>query len=65
MSIYPVRLNDWFPKGDSNHIHAKIMVKYHDCLKCGKNGKKVNYKLAWGNGDMWCTTKCYKKWQNK
>lgn len=67
MSIYPVRLNEWFPKGDEYHDNAKTMVKYSNCIVCGKKGKKINYKLVyghhsipWGNGDIWCTKKCYK-----
>lgn len=71
MSIYPVRLNEWFPKGDQFYEAAKITVKYSKCIRCGKNGKKINYKLCWahhslpwGNGEVWCTTRCFKKWAN-
>lgn len=69
MSIYPVRMNEWFPKDNENHFYAKTSVKYVSCFQCGKEGKKINYKLAWahhslpwGHGDVWCTTRCYKKW---
>lgn len=68
MSIYIVRLNEWFPIGDENYENSKMMVKYSNCLKCGKDGKKVNYKyvyshhsLPWDNGDMICSKKCLNK----
>lgn len=64
MSLYPVRLSSWYPKGDENYDNCKTIVKCASCYKCGK--KKINYKYAigyhslpWGNGDVWCSAKCY------
>ncbi len=70
MSIYPVRLNEWFPKGDE--YYAKHIVKCMKCLFCGKEGKKINYKYAmghhslpWGYGDIWCSSRCLNKWRKQ
>lgn len=66
MSIYPVRLNEWYPKGDEYYGNAKTSVTYSKCIVCGKDGKNINYRYAWGHhalpwgyGDVWCTKKCY------
>ena len=65
MSIYPVRLAEWFPYGDEMHENAISIVKYCRCYGCGK---KVRWKAAvghhslpWGHGDLWCSWKCCEK----
>ena len=72
MSIYPVKLNDWYPKGDEMNEIAILSVKFSNCLQCNKKGKDIKYRYAighhsipWGNGDIWCTKKCYDKWLKK
>lgn len=60
MSIYPVRLNEWFPVGDENY--CKDIVDAMRCFACGKKCryKKVwgHHSLPWGYGDVWCSEKC-------
>lgn len=72
MSIYPVKLMEWFPhprkrKDDyenNDHLHwtAKTSVKYAKCLACGKQPKWNraigHHSIPWGNGDIWCSEKC-------
>lgn len=68
MSIYPVRLAEWFPPGDEQHDTVKFMVSngYGDqqvgCLHCGKihmHWQKAwaHHSLPWGYGDIWCSEK--------
>lgn len=66
MSIYPVRLAKWFPPGDKNHESMKWAIKYKPCMECGKedsNWRWVwgHHSLPWGYGDIWCTSRCYRK----
>ena len=76
MSIYPVRLAEWFPPGDSHHGIMKFIVSngYTDagrgCLHCGK--KHMHWQVAighhslpWGYGDIWCREKCYRNYKRK
>jgi hypothetical protein len=72
MSIYPVKLNEWFPKKDKMYENSLIVVKLSNCVECGKSGKNIKYRYAighhsipWGNGDIWCTKRCYNKWNKK
>jgi len=72
MSIYVVKLSEWFPKGDEYYENSKMMVEAMGCLKCGKKGKNIKYRYAmghhsipWGNGDIFCTKRCYEKWLKK
>lgn len=62
MSIYPVRLNEWFPFGDEYYETAKSIVDFTRCLACGKKcryRKAVgHHSLPWGYGDLWCSEKC-------
>ena len=62
MSIYPVRLSEWFPPADDYHQITFEIVKYTRCESCGK---KLRWKSAighhsipWGYGDIWCSKKC-------
>lgn len=77
MSIYPVKLIEWYPRRTkswtqkSNYISAFMSVKYGECLYC--SNKKMKYKTAlWGHhsvpfgyGDIWCNSRCLKKWNNQ
>lgn len=61
MSIYAVKLNEWYPIGDTNYI-GDVISSYR-CLACGS---KIRYSKAWGHhsvpfgcGDTWCTEKCF------
>lgn len=73
MSIYPVKLIEWFPHpkkrrdGDykstmSHHEDAKMIVKLSKCLVCGKQPKWNraigHHSIPWGYGDIWCSEKC-------
>lgn len=71
MSIYPVKLSEWFPPGDENHDSMKMMVRVGGdsnigCASCGK--RKIRWQTAWGHhslpwgyGDVWCTRKCFER----
>lgn len=71
MSIYPVRVSEWFPPGNEKHDIIKYILG--PCLHCGK--KKLHWQkawahhsLPWGYGDSWCNKKHlenYWKKQNK
>ena len=76
MSIYPVKLSQWFPPGDSLHSLVKFIVSngYGDvatgCLHCGKKCMHwqqaiAHHSLPYGYGDIWCREKCYKNYLNK
>jgi hypothetical protein len=64
MSIYPVRLSEWFPPNDEYFWSAYTSVKYTRCLACGKKplySKAVgHHSIPWGHGDIWCGWKCCK-----
>lgn len=62
MSIYLVRLSEWFPPGDEMYENAFGITKHSRCLACGN---RMRYKKAighhsipWGYGDIWCSWKC-------
>lgn len=65
MSIYPVRLYEWFPPNDEMYENAECMVKFSKCIVCGKKPKYRyaigHHSIPWGNGDIWCTKKCFNK----
>lgn len=70
MSIYPVRLSEWFPPGEENHDTMKLIVSSSKCLHCDK--KRVHWQkawghhsLPWGNGDVWCNEKHYRNYLKK
>jgi len=70
MSIYPVHLIEWYPKGDENYVSSKIVTLCSPCLRCGKKAKNYaaaygHHSIPWGHGDIWCSRKCYKKWKRK
>jgi len=73
MSIYPVRLSEWFPPGDEKHELVKWIVSngFSDagigCKHCGKKHMHwqeawAHHSLPWGYGDIWCREKCYKNY---
>lgn len=70
MSIYPVPLNKWFPKGDEHHSWLKFMLEHGQCLHCKKrrlNIKKAwgHHSLPWGHGDAWCSERHLRKYFEK
>lgn len=70
MSIYAVKLMEWFPRPKKNQhdvIHglydtARMMVKLSRCLACGKKPKWNraigHHSIPWGTGDIWCSEPC-------
>lgn len=67
MSIYPVKLIDFFPpskKKEDKFLHetALMLVKIMPCIRCGKIGKYKNawghHSILWGHGDIWCSKRC-------
>lgn len=64
MSIYPVRLSEWFPFNDEMYPILLSIIIYTKCLSCNKNprylGAVGHHSLPWGNGDLWCSWKCCK-----
>lgn len=76
MSIYAVRLAEWFPPGDEQHSMMKWLVSNgctdvgQGCLFCGK--KHMHWQKAWGHhsipwgyGDIWCSERHYKRYFEK
>jgi hypothetical protein len=62
MSIYPVKLSEWFPPGDEMYSFAYMSVQ---CLRCHACGSRMRYRKAvgmhsvpWGVGEVWCGWKC-------
>lgn len=63
MSIYLVKLKEWFPKGDKNHKIAKFIVSISKCVKCGKTPRWRNsigyHALPYGySNEVWCNRYC-------
>lgn len=62
MSIYPVRLKEWFPFGDEYYDFAYITVKHTRCYACGDRVRYSraigHHSIPWGYGDIWCSEKC-------
>jgi hypothetical protein len=71
MSIYPVRLSEWFPPGDKYHLIMKSIVSdFSGCLHCGKKHMHWqdaigHHAIPWGYGDIWCRQKCYDNYWKK
>ena len=62
MSIYPVKLSEWFPPGDEMYSNVQSVINCSRCFGCGK---KVRYSKAvghhsvpWGHGEIWHNWKC-------
>jgi hypothetical protein len=64
MSIYPVKLCEWFPVGDEMYENASSIVKIVRCYACGKKCRWKaavgHHSLPWGHGDLFCGWKCCK-----
>lgn len=74
MSIYPVRIREWFPpilKSEhkeeikENKFHRQTIRACLDFMTCMRCGGKVNmrngwvhHSLPWGYGDAWCSKRC-------
>lgn len=62
MSIYPVRLSEWFPFGDDHYESAHSMVMASRCPACGgkiRYSKAIgHHSIPWGYGDIFCSWKC-------
>lgn len=70
MSIYVVRLKEWFPKGDENHQIARWVVSLERCQHCGKKPRWRNargyHALPWGySSEVWCNQHCFKVWNER
>lgn len=52
MSIYPVKLIEWFPKRrrprteHNNYFTAFISVKYSECLYCKNEKREINNVIS-------------------
>jgi hypothetical protein len=73
VSIYPVRLSEWYPKGHEKHDTMKWLVAngFGDqtigCLHCKKKHMHWqtaigHHSLPWGYGDIWCNQRCYDRY---
>lgn len=69
MSIYPVRLQEWFPPKDERRSIALTILKYTKCACCGKKNIDPRYayiyhSAPWGHmtDEVWCTKRCYIKY---
>lgn len=64
MSIYPIRLSEWYPKGDENYEIAKVIVESEHCRECGEaplyRWAIGDHSLPWGHHrGVWCSKKCF------
>lgn len=71
MSIYVVKLQEWYPKPSRFHKEAdrlyyemaRLDVDLSKCLSCKKrlkwNRAVGHHSIPWGYGDIWCGWKCY------
>ena len=62
MSIYPVKLSEWFPPTDEMYESCYAAVSFTRCLACDKRvrySKAIgHHSIPWGYGDIWCSEKC-------
>lgn len=62
MSIYPVRLAEWFPRSSEMYETARMVVKYKHCNACAKPLRYSkawgHHSIPWGYGELWCGLKC-------
>jgi hypothetical protein len=74
MSIYPVKMIEWYPKGDKDHnfmkwiIYNGISDEGRGCKHCKKihmhyQEAIAHHSLLFGYGDIWCREKCYNNWK--
>lgn len=61
MSIYPVRLSEWFLPNDEMFATA-VAIGTGRCRACFKRVRWKaaigHHSLPWGYGDLWCSWKC-------
>lgn len=64
MSIYPVKLCEWYPAGDPQHETAYFLSTTFKCIACNKvprwKAAIAHHSLPFGHGDLWCSWKCCK-----
>lgn len=76
MSIYVVKLVEWYPPGDIHHGIVKFLVSngFADagtgCLNCKKKHMHWqdaygHHSLPFGYGDIFCREKCYNNYRKK
>lgn len=76
MSIYPVRLSEWYPPGDEHHDIIKHLVssgfgdQIQGCLHCRKKHMHwqtayAHHSLPYGYGDIWCNKKHFNNYFKK
>lgn len=69
MSIYPVRLAEWFPRSSDKYEIAKMVVKYKHCNACAKPLRYPkaygHHSVPWGYGEIWCDLKCLNSRKSK
>ena len=70
MSIYSVRLKDWYGPGDSLHSTLKFATKFLSCPNCKKKNMHWqdvvgDHSIVHGYGDMWCREKCQRNYFKK
>jgi hypothetical protein len=63
VSIYPVKLSEWYPPGDEMHDLTRFLVSLTRCLACGRRcrwSKAIGHHSLpfFGHGDLWCSDKC-------
>ena len=64
MSIYLVKLCEWFPPGDELYEICSSIIEFSRCESCGKKlsfRKAIgHHSIPWGNGNVFCSLKCTK-----
>ncbi len=63
MSIFPVKINDWFEPLSSGWNDVQDVLEYHRCYACGDKVKMnkgvVHHAIAYGHGYAWCSVRCF------
>ena len=61
MSIYPVKLSEWYPFGDEMHDVCYEITKIFRCQSCGSklrfNRAIGDHSIPWGHGDYFARKK--------
>lgn len=64
MSIYPVKLSEWYPPGDEMFENCISIAKSLRCLACDhklRYSKMIgHHSLPFGHGDVFCSWWCCK-----
>lgn len=62
MSIYPVKICEWWPKGNKHREDVEEMLLYLPCLTCGKKVTTRGYldhSAPYGGPNRaYCSMKC-------